>query len=93
MSRRPGIGKDWFDRYQDDCFPSDEVPVPGRGVFKKVPRYYEELFKHKDAMTHEEIKAMRQRFREEHGDEYTPERLMQKYKVKKAQVGQLKRSV
>lgn len=86
-----GIGKDWFDKYKSDVFPSDEVPVPGVGVLKKVPRYYEEIWKNEAPMSMEEIKAVRQKFREEHGDEYTPERLMAKYKVKKAQVNMLKR--
>lgn len=93
MSRKPGIGRDWYERYKDDVFPSDEVPVPGSGVFKKVPRYYEEILKHEDALTLEEIKAMRQKFMEENSDEYTPERLMDKYKVKKAQVNLLRRSL
>jgi hypothetical protein len=93
MSRRPGIGKEWFEKYESDCFPSDEVPVPGEGVFKKVPRYYEELFKKSDPFTLEEIKELRQQFRDEHEDEYTPSRLMQKYKVRKAAVSQLKRTL
>ena len=93
MSRRPGIGRDWFDTYRDDVFPSDEVPVPGSGVFKKVPRYYEEVFKCEDPMSLEDIKAVRQKFREEHLSEYTPDRLMSKYKVKKAQVNLLKRDL
>lgn len=93
MSRRPGIGKGWFQLFADDCFPSDDCPVPGSGVFKKVPRYYETLFGIADPLGLEEVKAMRQEFRREHAHEYTPERLMSKYKVKKAQVGLLKRSV
>ena len=92
MSRRPGIGRDWYEKYKDDVFPSDEVPVPGSGVFKKVPRYYEEIFKCEDPLSLEEIKEVRQKFREEHGDEYTPERLMAKYKVKKAQTQLLRRN-
>lgn len=91
MSRKPGIGKDWYDKYKDDMFPSDEVPVPGLGVIKKVPRYYQELFQHEDAMTLEQIKEMRQKFREEHADEYTPARLKDKYIVKKAQIETLHR--
>ena len=86
-----GIGYEWFEKYKDDVFPSDEVPVPGSGVFKLVPRYYEEIFKEEGALSLQEIKAVRQRFMKEHSDEYTPSRLMQKYKVKKAQVNLLKR--
>lgn len=93
MSRRPGIGRDWYEKYKDDCFPSDEVPVPGVGVLKKVPRYYEEILKHEDAMTHEQIKEMRRQFRLENAKEYTPERLMSKYRVKKAQTELLSRKL
>ena len=88
-----GIGADWYDVYGDDVFPSDEVPVPGSGVYKKVPRYYEEIFKEENPISLEEIKAIRKKFREVHGDEYTPERLMDKYKVKKAQMKMLKREL
>ena len=93
MSRRPGIGREWYDRFKDDLFPRDEVPVPGAGVFKSMPRYYEEIFANENPMSMEEIKAVRRKFRQEHADEYTPARLMQKYKVKKAQADMLKRSV
>ena len=91
MSRKPGIGKEWFDKYKEDVFPHDEVPVPGEGVFRGVPRYYEEIFKEENPLSLEEIKECRRKFREEHGDEFSPERLMAKYKVKKAQVNMLKR--
>ena len=62
-------------------------------VFKKVPRYYEEIFKIKDPLSLEDIKAVRQEFRRVHGDEYTPSRLMAKYKVHKAQVDLLQRKI
>lgn len=88
-----GIGRDWYEKYKTDCFPSDEVPVPGTGVVKKMPRYYEERLKAEDAAMHEEVKRLRQVFRKEHAEEYEPQRLMAKYKVKKAQVGLLKRNM
>lgn len=93
MSLKPGIGADWYEKYKTDIFPSDEVPVPGSGVFKKVPRYYESLLEREDPGLLEEVKLLREAFKKAHGDEYTPERLMAKYKVKKAQVGMLKRGV
>lgn len=86
MSRRPGIGRDFYEKYKDDMFPSDMTPMVGDGKpVHGVPRYYEEIFKCEDPLTLEEIKEVRQKFREEHGEEYTPQRLMQKYKVKKAE--------
>jgi len=38
MSRRPGIGKSWFEKFDTDVFPSDEIVVRGR--VGKPPRYY-----------------------------------------------------
>jgi len=93
MSRRPGIAKDWYERYKDDLFPSDEIPVPGQGVFKKVPRYYETLLEREDPESYAMVKQLREVFRKEHAEEYTPERLMAKYKVKKAQTTMLKRGL
>lgn len=93
MSRRPGIGHGWFEKYIEDVFPSDEVPVPGRGVLRKAPRYYEKQLEAKDPKMLEDIKELRKAFRKAHADEYTPERLWSKYKVKKAQLSQLKRNL
>lgn len=41
MSLKPGIGKDWFDRFKDDCFPSDFITVAGKK--KRIPKYYDKL--------------------------------------------------
>ena len=87
-----GIGWRWFSQFKDDVFPSDEVPVPGYGVIKGVPRYYQELFKIEEPLTLEEIKAVRKEFMKAHGEDYTPERLYDRYRVKKAQIQYLQRS-
>ena len=88
-----GIGKKWFDKFGDDVFPADIVPVPGKGVFRKVPRYYEELFRIASPLTLEEIKRVRRKFKEEHIEEYSAERLETKFKVKKKQIELLKRTL
>lgn len=93
MSRRPGIGKGWYEKYKEDLFPSDEVPVPGRGVFKKVPRYYEKQLGAESEIELENIKHRRRVFADAHGSDYTPERLMSRYKVKKHQMTMLKRGI
>ncbi|WNK12979.1 MAG: replication initiator protein [Microvirus sp.] len=41
MSRRPGIGRAWFDKFSSDVFPCDEVIV--NGVPCRPPRYYDNL--------------------------------------------------
>ena len=93
MSRKPGIGKDWYDKYKTDVYPSDETPVPGFGVIKKVPRYYDELFKIEDPISMEQIKELRKKYKEDNKEEYTPQRLEAKYKVKKASIEQKKRKL
>ena len=88
-----GIGYQFYRKYKADFFPSDEMPVPGEGVFKKVPPYYENLFANVDPLTLDEIKELRQQYRRDNAAEYTPSRLMQKYEVRKAQTSTLKRMV
>lgn len=43
MSRRPGIGGAWYDRFGGDLFPGDRAVQDGQEY--KVPRYYTEKFK------------------------------------------------
>lgn len=40
MSRRPGIGAPWFERFGGDVYPSDEVVHKGRKF--RPPRFYDE---------------------------------------------------
>jgi len=84
MSLKPGIGKDFYDKYKSDFFPSDESPVPGKGIINKVPRYYETILKKENPDELEMVKQMRKRFIMAHAADFTPERLMDKYQVAKA---------
>lgn len=49
MSRRPGIGKGWFDKFSADVFPRDGVIV--RGVVTRPPRFYDSLLGARDPST------------------------------------------
>ena len=89
-----GIGADWYQKYKGDLYPSDETPVIGKGtVIKGTPRFYMEKLKEEDNETFESIKEKRKLFKETHENEFTPDRLMAKYKVKKAATTQLKRDL
>lgn len=46
MSRNPGIGKEWYDKFKGDVYPSDEVIMNGK-VYKP-PRYYDNLLDKED---------------------------------------------
>ena len=75
-----GIGATFYDKYHDEMFPSDEVSVPGKGVIKKVPRYYESILKSNDPAILAQVKNLRQIFYKSHRGDFTPERLQAKYK-------------
>ena len=88
-----GIGGTFYEKYKTDFFPSDECPVPGRGVYKKVPRYYENLYATDNPEELKRIKKQRESYKNTHMAEYTAQRLETKYKVKKAQLKHLKRNL
>ncbi len=87
-----GIGGTFYEKYKSDFWPSDECPIPGRGVYKKVPKYYEKLYAKENPEELAKIKRKRTTYLLANVDEYSPERLETKYKVKKAQLSQLKRN-
>ena len=57
MSRKPGIGYDWFQKYKTDIYPNDYVVI--RNNLKiKPPKYYDSL------LTEEELKQVKQKRQE-----------------------------
>lgn len=42
MSRRPGIGKGWYDKFRTDCYPSDSVIVNGKEF--RPPKFYDKKY-------------------------------------------------
>ncbi|AXH76082.1 MAG: replication initiator protein [Microviridae sp.] len=58
MSRRPGIGADWFHKFTSDVLPRDYVVV--RGVRSPVPRYYLDLYSRQNRSNAELIKIKRE---------------------------------
>lgn len=88
MSRRPGIGKNWFEKYSSDVYPSDFLVVNGHKA--KPPRYYDQLFKEENSSLWDDILDDR-RSLAEGKDSLTVERLQVKEKCKKAQLNLKKR--
>jgi len=43
MSRRPGIGRHWIEKFQADVYPSDEIIVNEH--ISKPPRYYDNFYR------------------------------------------------
>ncbi len=84
MSLKPGIGEKFYQKFKTDFFPADESPVPGKGIIKKVPRYYGDLYCDMSPEGMAKVKALRMEFHNAHWEEYTPERLKAKYECQKA---------
>ncbi len=79
-----GIGADWFKTYHTDVFPSDNLPVPGVGVVRGVPRYYEEIYKDINPDSLEEVKKLRRKFAEAHPELYTQQHYKSQYLIYQA---------
>jgi len=85
MSRRPGIGKKWWDKYSTDVTVIDKVRHNGREL--PVPRYYDKLHETADPVGLATAKMMR-RFRAElkGGQDSTPRRLLDRELVHKGRL-------
>ena len=84
--QRCGIGAGWYEKFKDDVFPTDEVPVMEQGVMNGVPRYYYDILRDEDPELFEEIRAKRQKYMKENAQEFTYDRLMAKHICKKARL-------
>lgn len=80
MSRRPGIGREWYEKYKSEVYPEDEVVVRGR--LMKPPRYYDGLYELEGEWG--PIRGARKRARRE--EDETPERLEVRREVAQAKV-------
>lgn len=90
MSLKPAIGKNWYEKYSLDCFPSDFLVDP-KGHKHSMPRYYDKLKEIEDAGTYELIKNDRKQRYEKFADNNTPKRLRVREKVFEARFRNLER--
>lgn len=64
MSRRPGLGGAWIDRYQSDVYPSDQVVLKGK-VRGKPPAYYDNRVKAHSPAVIDQVKQSRKAYAQE----------------------------
>lgn len=72
MSRRPGLGKKWYDEFKHDVYPSDQVIMRGHPM--KPPKYYDDLWGEECPDEMKIIQRRRRRDARAHAAENTPER-------------------
>jgi len=93
MSRRPGIGRSWFQKFDLDVFPDDFITHQGKKY--SVPTYYEKLYASDEGgeKAMELIKMRREKNALARADNNTPERLIVREKVLLSKIKQLKREL
>lgn len=91
MSRRPGVGGKWFDKYMSDVFPDDFVVLNGKKV--TPPKFYTSRYEllYPDEVA--QIKRARKKRAETRAHDNTPARLRVREKVLEARIGRLKRTI
>lgn len=80
MSRRPGIGKAWYDKYKGDCYPSDFIIMNGKKM--QPPAFYHKQLEQEDPAMHKQITFNRAKQKLMNHKENTSDRLATKEQVK-----------
>lgn len=94
MSRKPGIGREFYDQYRSDMYQygTDGRCIIRGGINSKVPRYYDNIFEEENPEVMKYIKNLRRKEAVRRADDNTPARLKIKEQVNNARVNMLKRS-
>jgi len=91
MSRRPGLGRGWLDKYVSDVYPHDRVVIRGKEM--KPPKFYDNQYELLNPFEMEHIKFLREQNALKHVDNSTPERLAVREQVTLAKLARLKRTL
>lgn len=90
MSRRPGVGREWYNRFKVDVFPADEVVLRGKQL--KPPKYYDKLHELEEPTAHAITKRQRIAEAKQNAKHNTWERLLVREEIKQDKFKQLKRN-
>lgn len=92
MSRRPGIGAEWFARYRDETYTDRGASVVVDGRELGTPRYYDTLLEKSDPDLLQWVKDVRLRKMAKYAQDNTPERLLVRETVAEARSKLLRRA-
>lgn len=91
MSRRPGIGRGWFDEFADEVIRDDSVIVRGREC--KPPRFYDKLIESTDPGAYAQLKDRRKVVGLKFAFEQTDDRLAVRERVARSRAGLKRRTL
>lgn len=89
MSRRPGIARDWFEKYLTDVYPGDFVVLRDKKL--KPPKYYDRLYELTSPEEHEALKKRREKNGRKNSENNTCERLQVREQIQFEKFKLLKR--
>lgn len=91
MSRRPGIGNEWINKYHNDVYKDDNLHY-GLGKITKPPRYFDKFYQKFYPEEFEKIK--KERIKREVNSDYNSEyRLSVRKKLQEARLKNIKREI
>lgn len=90
MSRRPGIGTEWFKKYKSDVYPDDFIVI--REKLMKPPKFYDKIFEKVSEKDYAKLKSKRRIKNIDRKNDNTPDRLAVREQIKLYKAKQLKRS-
>lgn len=91
MSRRPGIGKGWLDKYKKDVYNHDSVIINGKKV--RSPKFYDKIYDSEQPIHFEQIQNQRKYKALKYQHDNTLSRLRVKEKIKLSKIVQLTRTL
>lgn len=91
MSRMPGIGHAWLEKYSRDIYPEGKVIV--RGKQTNTPRYYDKQYAKMEPLKYEDLQYGRYVEGLLHQEDQLPHRLKARETVAAAKIRQLKRNL
>lgn len=91
MSRRPGIGREWYEKYKDEVYPDDFIIVRGKKM--KPPKYYQQFFAIAEEEQYEAFKKELKKTKIKNRKDNTPARLRVREACTKARSSLQKREL
>ena len=92
MSRRPGIGALYYQKYKEEVYPRDEIVINGKLV--KPPKFYDKLHEQEnEEKVHTKVISKRKQLARKNADNNTPDRLRVRETIKTKKLEKLKRQL
>jgi len=95
MSRKPGIGANWYKKFKTDLYPSDNIHIITATRTREfgVPGYYDNQLERENPQLLEKLKRRRKVSLAKHSANNTPSRLFARNEVKKRNASKLLRTL